>query len=147
MDHVYDKQAAAQGNPVDFFGATPAWTGRVLDLSFGGICLLLPQEQNHKEFAERCVWLHFSLPPVALDVSAEVVTLTLRLLGVIRAARTHQSSCILHVRFLDRLPDAFGPLLTRMEREATSLQKPAKGEREHEGEGAVLSQLSGTRGQ
>jgi hypothetical protein len=119
VDLVEDQPVAA-GAVVDFFSATPEWQGHLHDISCGGACVLLPRDLGGQAMEHHAVLLCLRLPPVRVKATLERVVLTLRVLGTVRAVRSLRTGVVLHVRFLDRLPEAFGGLFERLAREVLS---------------------------
>ena len=103
---------------VDLFRAAPAWQGELHDLSRGGACVRLLPDLGGQAAEHHVVLLCLRLPPVKVAATLERVSLTLRTLGTVRAVRALQGEVALHVRFLERLPEAFGWLFEQLAREA-----------------------------
>ena len=117
VDRVEDQRGVPEAG-LDFFRGTPTWQGEIYDISCGGVCLFLPPDVRGPAAVQQLVSLCLRLPPVRLAATSEKVALTLRVLGTVRAVRTLPTDVALHVRFLDRLPEAFGRLFEQLEREA-----------------------------
>lgn len=124
VDRVEDQPGAAD-TFVDFFSAAPVWQGELHDLSRGGACLILPLDLGGQAAINQVVSLCLRLPPVKVAATQERVSLTLRVLGIVRAVRGLRTGVVLHVQFLDRLPEAMGGLLAQLACDASF--PPAQG--------------------
>lgn len=127
VDLVED-QPMAPLSFAEFFHATPTWQGQLQDMSCLGACILLSPDKRRNKAVQQVVSLGLQLPPIRLTDPPKSVALTLYLLGTVRAMRARQRDMALHVRFLERLPDAFEGLFARLEQEAcVSGARPSKG--------------------
>jgi hypothetical protein len=114
-DLLSARKGRAQAAAGDFLETHSPVTARLRDISCGGAGLILPQEQRPEHFLQRVALLHIPLPPFLLNSQArQFMHFTLKILGVIRAARAVPSAVRLHIRFLERLPDEFALLFAHL---------------------------------
>jgi hypothetical protein len=108
---------AAQPSGPEAFSTLPSWSGSLRDISCGGICVSLPGVPPPAEAViHRMLLLQIPLPLAPIDPAGDPVALTLHLLGVIRATRTVPPARMLHIQFLERLPEECDTLFKQLER-------------------------------
>jgi hypothetical protein len=114
-DLLYENISSPPSSP-DSFSDMSLVSCRLRDISCGGISVSLTEDVPVEGFSKSLLLLHIPLPPVTVDSEGEPVAFTLKILGVIRAVRSVPSTLILHIQFLERLPDEFAVLFKQMER-------------------------------
>ncbi len=117
-DLLYENISSSPSSP-DAFNEIPSFSCGLRDISCGGISLSLTGEPPQERFSQSLLLLQIPLPPVTVDSDEESVAFTLKIFGVIRAIRSVPSSLVLHIQFLERLPEEFDALFKHMERGGT----------------------------
>lgn len=122
--HLTDRltvPGASSPSTLEAFAALPAWSGSLRDLSCGGLCVSLPEAPPPGEdLLGRLLLLEIPLPPVPVEPDEEIVALTLHVLGVIHTQRAVAPAWLLHIKFLERLPEECEALFKRLERGAAA---------------------------
>jgi hypothetical protein len=123
--HIADRLCApgsAQSSPyMQLLTDAPTLSCHLKDIALGGVCLTLDSPQRPEELLHSLLLLHLALP-VAL--STGTLHLTLEPFGVIRGVRSVGQPRSLHVRFVQRLPDALTTLLAHLESHFLEQQRP-----------------------
>jgi hypothetical protein len=92
------------------FESAPTLSCQLRDISRGGISVLLAGAYRLDELESCLVQCHLQLP-ASPDLSAarDDISLTLRLLGVVRHVRTQVDPWSVHIQFLSPLPEEVAP--------------------------------------
>lgn len=108
---------AGSAEPADAYTtAAPILNGTLRDISLGGSCLTLEATNALDALPYRLVRLTIPLPSVSRCIPEwTALSLTLRLLGIVRSISPIPSTVALHIRFLNRLLPELDALLWQLE--------------------------------
>lgn len=116
-DLLHENMASPPSAP-QAFDEIPPFSCSLRDISCGGVSLNLnlTGEVPQEGLLHSLLLLHIPLSPVIVGQDEERVAFTLKLLGVVQTIRPMSASLVLHIQFLERLPEEFDSLFKRMER-------------------------------
>lgn len=115
-DGLFEPEHPITSPLMELLDTLPAMHGELQDISRGGSCLAMAPAFQGDALLHHLVRIHIVLRPVAARTSHTVKTPSLlTLLGVVRGVKATPEACLLHVRFLQRLPEAYDTLFTALE--------------------------------
>ncbi len=120
------KTSSLEPSPhMKLFQEYPAITGSLQNISCGGMCIALAQEDKPEKLLYRVVLLQITLPHLLANLNGQDhPSIKLKLLGNIRGVATTEQQWTLHISFLRRLPREFDKLLAYLERRFLDTQRP-----------------------
>jgi hypothetical protein len=115
-DCLYTLEATSLAPCTQLLDTIPSFPGDLRDISRGGMCLALESMPAPASLLQQLLLLRIVLPAGASAPGrTEEKSAVLTLLGVVRGVKIAVAPDLLHIRFLQRLPDVYDTIFTALE--------------------------------